>query len=64
MVKPWWRDALERILWTAAEAGLSAAIVIVAELDLYWAPILATVLAAVKAWVAKRVGGSGDAAIG
>lgn len=60
--KPWWRDALERVGWTAAEAGVATAIVVVAELPYEWVPILSAALAVLKAWIAKKK--NGTAAIG
>lgn len=57
------RDALERILWTAVEAGL--AIVAVDQLGLpAWAVLpCAVALAAAKTFVASRIGDRGSAAM-
>lgn len=61
--KPFWRDALERIGWSAAEAAVSTAIVVVADWDFVWVPILTAGLTILKTQIAKFVGGP-DAAIG
>ena len=61
MDRVWVRDAAERIIWTAVQAGLGVALVLIADLDLAWTPVVATVLAAVKAAVARRVGDSHSA---
>ena len=46
----------ERVLWTAAQAGLGLLTVEVLDVPVAWAPVVATVLAAVKGYVARRVG--------
>ena len=56
-------DALERIAATAAEAGLSVAIVEVANLHAAWVPILTVALATVKTMLAKYVGNPDTAAL-
>lgn len=65
---PWWRDALERVLWTFVEvfaAGLVAGNLL--DLATYESAALAGVaaaLAVVKTVAASRIGATGDAAIG
>jgi hypothetical protein len=46
----------ERVLWTAAQAGLGVLTVEVLDVPVAWAPIVATALAALKGYVARRVG--------
>lgn len=47
---------LERVGWTAAQAGLGLVTVEVLDIPAAWAPIVATALAVVKGIVAKKVG--------
>lgn len=50
------KDLLERVLWTAAEAGVAVAITETADLHTAYAPLIATGLAVLKGWLAKKVG--------
>lgn len=50
------KDWLERVSWTAAQAGVGVFAVEVADLDVWWAVGAAAVLAGLKGWVAKHVG--------
>jgi hypothetical protein len=50
------KDWLERVSWTAAQAAVGVLAVEVGGLDVWWAVGAATALAALKGWVAKRVG--------
>lgn len=49
-------DLAERIAATAAEAGVSYAITVVADLDPVWSMPLTVALAAAKGWLARYVG--------
>lgn len=51
-----WKDALERIAWTAVAAVLSATGVYLTELPEVWIPIGTVVLTTLKTMVAKKVG--------
>lgn len=51
-----YRDLASRAAWTAAQAVLSVVTVEALGVPLVWAPILATVLSAVKSFVASKVG--------
>jgi hypothetical protein len=65
-MKPWWRDALERIFWTLVAAVLAFATVHVADLPDGWLIPAVAILTAVKTIVAKYIpaGGKDTAAIG
>ena len=56
-----WKDALERITWTAAAAALSAAGVYITELPEVWIPISTVILTTLKTLVAKQVGDPNNA---
>lgn len=47
---------LERVLWTAVQAGLGVVSVEAFGLPVVYAPIIASALAVVKGYVARRVG--------
>ena len=64
MEKVFWRDWLERTLWTLAQATISVIIVETADLDYWWVAPLAMVLAALKGLVASKIGNPETAAIG
>lgn len=51
-----WRDAGERILWTAVAAALSGAAVYLNELPEVWIPVGTVVLTILKTLVAAHVG--------
>lgn len=51
-----WKDALERILWTAAQAAVAAGAVYVADLPPAWIPVGTVIMAVLKALVAGQVG--------
>jgi hypothetical protein len=51
-----WKDAGERILWTAVAAALSAAGVYITELPEVWIPIGTVILTTLKTLVAAHVG--------
>lgn len=51
---------LERVFWTAVQAGLGLITVEVFDLPAAYAPLVATALAVVKGYVARRVGDSED----
>lgn len=59
----YWKDALERILWTALAAALAAGGVYIADLPEVYIPIATVVLTTVKVAVAKKVGDPTSAAI-
>ena len=54
-------DILERVFWTAVQAGLGIVVVEQLDIPVAYAPIAAVVLAAIKAAVATRVGVQGSA---
>jgi putative flippase GtrA len=51
-----YRDLASRAAWTAVQAVLSVVTVEALGLPLVWAPIVATVLSAIKSFVATKVG--------
>jgi hypothetical protein len=57
-----WKDLAERALWTGVQAGLALGITTVSDVDHIWAVPIATVLAALKAQVARKVGDPNSAA--
>ena len=59
----WFKDAGERVIWTAVAAGSAAAITYLSGLDWVWAPVLTTVLTVVKTTAARYVGDSDSAAL-
>lgn len=56
-----WR-LFERVLWTAVQAGLGLVTVEMFDLPAVYVPIVASVLAVVKGYVARRVGDPNDPA--
>lgn len=62
-MRKYWRDALERILWTALAAALAAGGVYIADLPEVYIPIATVVLTTVKVAVAKKVGDPNSAAM-
>lgn len=56
-------DLAERIAATAAEAGVSYTITVVADLDPVWAMPLTVGLSALKGWLARFVGRRDSAAL-
>ena len=59
----WLTDAAERVLWTLIQVLLASAIVWLGDLEGAWVVPLATLLAGVKAAVARQVGDEPNAAI-
>ena len=55
-------DILERVLWTALQAGLGVVTVEAFNLPQAWIPVVAFVLAAAKSAVATQLGVKGSAA--
>jgi hypothetical protein len=55
------KDAVERVLWTAVEAGAAIGIVEVADIPPWISVPIATGLAAVKALAAKHLASKGTA---
>jgi hypothetical protein len=55
-VTKFWKDALERITWTAVAAALSATGVYLTELPEVWVPIATVALTTLKTLVAKQAG--------
>lgn len=58
-----WKDALERILFTSLAAGISAGGVYVTHLPPVWVPVATVILTVVKTLVAGQVGDKSSAAI-
>lgn len=58
-----WKDALERILWTGVAGGLAASGVYLTELPEVWIPIGTVVLTTLKTLVAKQIGDPTTAAL-
>jgi hypothetical protein len=54
-------DALERIFWTAVQAGLGVVTFEAFNLPKGWIPVVAILLAAVKTAVATQIGVKGSA---
>lgn len=54
-------DLLERVGWTAAEAGLAVVTTDSLNVPIAWAPLVAAGLALLKGFVAKHIG-NGDSA--
>ena len=52
----YWKDALERIGWTAAAAVVSATGVHITELPEVWIPIATVALTTLKTLIAKQIG--------
>lgn len=46
----------ERVLWTAAQAGVGVLTVALADWPTIWAPVIATALSVVKGFIARRIG--------
>jgi hypothetical protein len=61
LTRSWLADSVERVAWTAAEAGVAIVAVKVGELPVSYVAIIAPALAALKAFVAKHVGNPADA---
>lgn len=59
----YFKDALERVLWTAVAAGLSALGVYVADLPAEWIPVGTVVITTLKVLVAKKVGNPDNASM-
>lgn len=51
-----WKDAVERIGWTAAAAAIPAAAYYVDLLPVQWIPVATVILTVVKTLVAKHFG--------
>lgn len=60
----WASDAAERVLWTLIQVAAAAGVVAVADLQGVWVMPIATILAAIKTFAARKVGDVPDAAIG
>lgn len=60
----WLVDAVERVLWTAAQAVVATLIVVIADLDPLYVAVLTPILTAVKTAVARKLGDPSTAAIG
>ena len=52
----------ERVVWTAIQASLGVVTVVVTDLPPVWAPVIATLLAVVKGFVARKIGDPQDPA--
>lgn len=61
-MKKKYADIAERVLWTAAQAGIGAINVAVFDLPPAYAVLIAAVLSAVKGFIATKVGTTGTAA--
>lgn len=59
----WFKDAGERVLWTAIAAASAAGITYASGLDWVYAPALTTILTVVKTIAARYVGDSNSAAM-
>lgn len=57
------RDAVERVLATAVEAGLAYAAVETADWDALWVPVITAGLAALKVTLAKYTGQKDSASL-
>lgn len=56
-----YRDALERVIWTAVQAGLGVVSVELLNIDPVYGVVVAAVLATLKALVARQLGVQGTA---
>jgi hypothetical protein len=61
IVPIFWKDLLERIFWTAAEAGVGVAIVVNTDTPTAYAAVIASALALVKGFIAKQLGNKDSA---
>ena len=61
--KKFWLDWSERVIWTAAQAGLGLFTVEMLDLPLEVVPVAAAMLAALKGFVAKQVGNRDSASL-
>lgn len=59
-----WKDWLERVLWTLAQAVVGILIVEFGNLDFVWAPVIVAALSALKGFAAKQVGKRDTASLG
>lgn len=50
-----WRDALERLFWTAVAAVLAAVPSIITDLPYWWVPVLTPVVNWALIWVRSKV---------
>lgn len=57
------RDAIERIGFTALEAGAAYVITLLADVPAWWAVPLATVIAGLKSAIAKKIGNPDSASV-
>jgi len=54
-------DILERVFWTAVQAGTAVVTVETFEVDKFWIPIIAIALATLKSIASTKVGTKGSA---
>jgi hypothetical protein len=56
MSKTFFKDLLERVFWTALQAGLGVITVEQFDIPKAWVPVIAFGLAIIKGFVAKNIG--------
>jgi len=56
-----WKDLIERVVWTAAQAGVGVLIVANTDTPTAYAAVIASALALVKGFIAKKVGNKDSA---
>lgn len=59
-----WKDRIERVLWTAAQAGIAAAIVILGDIETnegWWITGIAAGLSFLKNLVSNKIGNPDNA---
>lgn len=61
ITRAWLKDSAERVFWTAAQVAVATVAVKLTELPSSTVLLIAPALAAVKAFVAKKVGNPADA---
>jgi hypothetical protein len=63
MLNKFWKDALERVLFTSLAAGLSAGGVYIDKLPSIWIPVGTVILTMVKTIIAGQLGDKSSAAL-
>lgn len=62
-LSPFWRSAIERIVWTAIQAALGVIVVVLAHVTAPWAILVAAAAAMLKTIAAKHIGNKSEPSI-